>query len=124
MSTLVKTKIDNLNWFYHLDWREIQWVEQDADYQNVVTTRGRVRIHGTMESLIKDFPHLLRVHRSFCVNPHQMMGYAVDTETTSVHLMFKDGAQINIGRGRNYWDEFTETFEIIKTRQNNDGNWI
>jgi DNA-binding LytR/AlgR family response regulator len=124
MSVIVKTKIDDLNWFYHLDWREIQWVEQEADYQNVVTGRGVIRIHNTMEKLHDQFDKLVRVHRSYSVNPHQMLAYAVDTEAQSVHLMFKDGKKLSIGRGRTFWDEFTETFHIAKTKKDDNGNWI
>lgn len=121
---IVKTKIDDLNWFYALDWMDILYVEQEADYQNVVTCHNTIRIHGTMDKLEKQFPDLVRMHRSYCVNTYQMLGYAVDTETQRVHLMFKNGKKICIGRGRSYWDEFTEMFEINKTKKDENGNWI
>jgi len=121
---IVKTKIVDLNWFYSLDWKDVLYVEQEADYQNVVTCRGTIRIHNRMDKLLDQLPHLLRVHRSYCVNPYQMLGYAVDTENQRVHLMFKDGTRLNIGRGRNFWDDFTETFQIVKTQKDDNGNWI
>jgi len=69
-------------------------------------------------------PRLLKAHRSYCVNPYQMLGYAVDTENQRVHLMFKNGTRLTIGRGRTVWDEFVEQFELIKTKQDDNGNWI
>ncbi len=121
---IVKTKIDNLNWFYSLDWRDILYVEQEADYENVVTCHGTIRIHMTMEKMREHCPRLLKAHRSYCVNPYQMLGYAVDTENQRVHLMFKNGTRLTIGRGRTVWDEFVEQFELIKTKQDDNGNWI
>lgn len=121
---IVKTKIDDLNWFYALDWKDILYVEQEADYQNVVTCRGTIRIHNTMEKLVDQFPRLMRVHRSYCVNLYQLLAYAVDTENQRVHLMFSNGSRITIGRGRNFFDEFSETFQLVKTRQDENGNWI
>ena len=107
---IVKTKLQDVNWFYNLDWRDILCVQQDSDYQTFDTKKGPLRIYATMETTLELFPQLTRTHRSWLVNLRELQGYSPNSEDQSVMLFFKNGMIKKTGRSRTFYDKFVEDF--------------
>ena len=107
---IVKTKLQDVNWFYDLDLGDILCVQQDSDYQIFETKKGPLRIYSTMEATPELFPDLTRVHRSCLVNIRQLQGFAPISDDQSVMLLFKDGSIRRTGRSRTYYDDFVSKF--------------
>jgi DNA-binding LytR/AlgR family response regulator len=110
---IVKTKLHDVNWFYNLDWRDILCVQQDADYQIFDTKSGPLRVYGTMDTTLAMFPQLIRIHRSWLVNLHELQGYAPNSEDQSVMLFFKNGVIKKTGRSRTFYDQFVEEYTAL-----------
>jgi DNA-binding LytR/AlgR family response regulator len=110
---IVKTKLNDVNWFYNLDWRDILCVQQDADYQIIDTKHGPLRVYATMDTTLGLFPQLTRAHRSWLVNLRELRAYATNSEDQTIMLFFKNGMIKEIGRSRTYYDQFVEEFTAL-----------
>lgn len=110
-----KVRIKEQPWNYSFHWSEVLYIEQTGDQQEIVLNNGdHLSLMQTLEATHMEMPDLLRAHRSYLVNPRTMRAHYYEAKTNRLFLLFTNGTKMAIGKGRQYYDEFTARWAQIQ----------
>lgn len=98
----VRNRKDGRTWTHNVSPSEITMAEQDADYTLVRLNNGTsLRTNGTLDAFNEAIPELIRVNRSYLVNPKQVAAHSTDAENGRLSFLFRNGSILTIGRPQN-----------------------
>jgi|688.fasta_scaffold52917_8 DNA-binding LytR/AlgR family response regulator len=117
MNVVKKVRIKDQLWHMAIHWPQVLFIEQEGDQQEIVLANGdHLIVNQTMEAAHMEMPDLLRAHRSYLINPHRLRGHYYETKTNRLFLLFDNGTKMAIGKGRQYYEEFTAQWTQIQKK--------